>query len=64
MFSMIVELVQTSVIVAGTNGKTYERMVFPDPAIRPKYYQDVKHANIGGSLRWPWIHNRDPVSFH
>jgi hypothetical protein len=64
MFSIIVELVHTSVIVAGTIAKTYERIVFPDPAIRPKYCQEVKYADIGGSLRWPWIHNRDPVSFH
>jgi hypothetical protein len=43
---------------------TYRRVLFPEPAMKTREFEDSKKAKDELNIRLPWIHNRDPVAFH
>ena len=42
---------------------TYRSVLFPQPAVRSTRHQCKHHAGSYRSVRFPWIHNNEPVDF-
>ena len=45
-------------------GTTYSSVLLPEPAVGSSSRQCKRHASSCGDIRFPWIHNKDPVAFH
>ena len=58
------ELKRNKLRQEGRHGKTNQITLLPEPAERIGVCQKWLAGNHNGNVRFPWIHNKDPVDFH